>query len=156
MSPHREVSFLYLLKQAELAARKRLDEVVETAGITATQYAALTSLEQQPDLTAAALARNSFVTAQTTAQLVRGLEERGLIARHRDPRSRRQVLLVLTDAGRRLLDGLRDAVDEIERRMTSGLTAGELAGVRAGLEAFRAGIDPDRAAARDAGAPATR
>jgi len=141
MSQSRDGSFLYLLKRVELAARRRLDEVLEASGVTAVQYAALTSLERQTDMTAAALARHSFVTAQTTAQLVRGLEERGLIARHPDPNSRRQVLLALTPAGRRLLDELRGPVDGIERRMTSGLRPEELEQLRAYLESFRAAVE---------------
>lgn len=142
MSQSREASFLYLLKRVELAAKKRLDEALEPTGITAAQYAALTSLEHQPGLTAAALARHSFVTAQTTAQLVRGLEQRGLIVREPDPNSRRQVLLVLSPAGRALLDDLRPPVREIERTMTAGFASEELARVRAALESFRAAVEP--------------
>ncbi len=141
MPQRREGSFLYLVKRVELAARKRLDEVLESSGVTAVQYAALTSLERQTDMTAAALARHSFVTAQTTAQLVRGLEERGLIVRHPDPRSRRQVLLALTPKGEQLLDELRDPVEGIERQMTSGVPAAELGRVWEALEAFRAAVE---------------
>lgn len=144
MPQRRDSSLLYLLKRVEMAARKRLDAVVEAAGITAVQYSALTSLERQPGLTAAALARHSFVTAQTTAQLVHGLEGRGLIAREPDPQSRRQVLLHLTADGMRLLDDLRGPVADIQDQMTSGLTADELARVRRGLESFRAAVEPDR------------
>ena len=141
MSQRRESTLLYLIKRVEMALRRQLDEVVEAAGITAVQYAALTSLEWQPNLTAAALARHSFVTAQTTAQLVRGLEQRGLIERHPDPKSRRQVLLALTPEGIALLDELRGPVAEIERRMTDGLGPSELERVRNVLESLRAAAE---------------
>jgi len=136
------VSFLYLLKRVELAAKKRLEEVLEPYGITAAQYAALTSLERHPGLTAAALARHSFVTAQTTAQLVRGLESRGLIAREPDPKSKRQVLLALAPAGLALLDETRAPVQAIERRMTAGIDAEQLAHARSALESFRVAVEP--------------
>lgn len=136
------MSFLYLLKRVELAAKKRLEEVLEPYGITAAQYAALTSLERHPGLTAAALARHSFVTAQTTAQLVRGLESRGLIAREPDPKSKRQVLLALAPAGQALLDETRAPVQAIERRMTAGIDAEQLAHARSALESFRIAVEP--------------
>lgn len=141
MPQRTDVSFLYLLKRAELAAKKQLEEVLEPSGITAAQYAALTSLERHPGLTAAALARHSFVTAQTTAQLVRGLEERGLILREPDPKSKRQVLLALSPAGRRLLDELREPVRAIERRMVSSLGPAEAAQLQAALEAIRISVE---------------
>jgi len=137
-----DTSLLYLLKRVELAAKKRLDDVLEPYDVTAVQYAALTSLERHPGLTAAALARHSFVTAQTTAQLVRGLEHRGLIVREPDPTSRRQVLLALSPSGRELLDVLRGQVRAIERLMTTGFDADELGRVRAALESFRTAVEP--------------
>lgn len=144
MSQRSEGSLLYLVKRVELAARKRLDAVLGTSGVTAVQYAALTSLESHPDMTAAALARHSFVTAQTTAQLVRGLEERGLIVRHPDPNSRRQVLLALTPLGRRLLDELRSPVAQITRVMTSAVPSDELVRAVVALESFRAALESDQ------------
>jgi len=112
-----QASLLYLIKRLELAVRKRLDAVVAPAGLTVVQYTALTALERHPGMTAAALARHSFVAAQTTAELVRGLEARGLIVREPDPASRRQTPISLTEAGRSLLDGLREPVAAIERSM---------------------------------------
>ena len=65
-----EPTLLYLLKQVELAVRSHLDDLLRPAGLTALQYTALTVLERRPDLTSAQLARNSFVTAQTMADMV--------------------------------------------------------------------------------------
>lgn len=136
-----QASLLYLIKRVELAVRKRLDAVLEEHGLTTIQYTALTALERHPDMTAAALARHSFVTAQTIAQLVRTLEERGWVVRHPDPGSRRQHLLALTPAGSRLLAELRDPVAEIERRMTTELSAAEIAAVGAAMREFRAALE---------------
>ena len=136
-----DVTFLYLLKRVELAARARLDEAIEPFGVTAVQYTALAALERHPDMTAAALARYSFVTAQTTAQLVRGLEERGWITRHPDPTSRRQMLLLLTPAGQALLDQARGPVQDIEERMTADVPGHDLVQARAVLESFRTAVE---------------
>ena len=115
-------SLLYMVKQVELVARSRLDELVRPSGITALQYTALTVLERHDGLSAAQLARDSFVTAQSTADLVRSLENRGLVHRERNPRNRRELLILLTDPGRELLAHHEGPVRELEERMVRDLT----------------------------------
>lgn len=115
-------SVLYAVKRVELAVRARLDEVLRPFGITTLQYTALTVLERHDGLPAAQLARDSFVTAQSTADLVRALEKRELVARERNPRNRRELLIHLTAAGRRLLDDVAQDVEAVERRMTAALS----------------------------------
>ena len=131
------VTLLYLIKQVELAVRSRLDEVTVARGLTSLQYTALTVLERHPGLTSAALARNSFVRAQTMAQMITVLEERGLIERVQDPVSRRQYLLSLTASGVGLLDSLREEVEAVETRMVSGLAEHEIAVLRHALRSCR-------------------
>ncbi|WP_217545113.1 MarR family winged helix-turn-helix transcriptional regulator [Streptomyces sp. GbtcB6] len=116
-------SLLYMVKQVELVVRSHLDELVKPAGITALQYTALTVLERHDGLSAAQLARDSFVTAQSMADLVRSLETRGLIRRERNPRNRRELLILLTDTARELLAGVAGPVRELEERMVRELTA---------------------------------
>ncbi|MER5720258.1 MarR family transcriptional regulator [Streptomyces sp. NPDC002132] len=116
-------SLLYMVKQVELVVRSRLDELVRPSGITALQYTALTVLERHDGLSAAQLARDSFVTAQSIADLVRSLEGRGLVRRERNPRNRRELLILLTEAGRALLARYEGPVRELEERMVRDLTA---------------------------------
>ena len=116
-------SLLYMVKQVELVVRSHLDELVKPSGITALQYTALTVLERHDGLSAAQLARDSFVTAQSIADLVRSLEGRGLVRRERNPHSRRELLILLTDAGRELLERHAGPVRELEERMVRDLTA---------------------------------
>jgi DNA-binding MarR family transcriptional regulator len=108
-------TIMYVLKQVELAVRAQLDEIFRPIGMTALQYTALTVLERHPDLSSAQLARNSFVTAQTMADMVRALEDRGLVERHRDAADRR-------------------------RRMLSGLTPEQAAGLRWSLNVCRTNL----------------
>jgi DNA-binding MarR family transcriptional regulator len=77
-----------------------LDNLLRPAGLTALQYTALTVLERHSDMLAAQLARNSFVTAQSMADMITALEGRGLIKRHRDQADRRRLVVALTTAGR--------------------------------------------------------
>ncbi len=116
-------SLLYMVKQVELVVRSHLDDLVKPSGITALQYTALTVLERHDGLSAAQLARDSFVTAQSIADLVRSLENRGLVRRERNPRNRRELLILLTDAGRDVLALHEGPVRELEERMVRDLTA---------------------------------
>lgn len=128
--PRREPLMLYLIKQVELAARSQLDDIVRPAGLTALQYTALTVLERQERMTSAQLARNSFVTAQSMADMISILEKNGLIERNRDPSDHRRLLVALTRNGRTLLDRYRDKVAALEASMLAGLSPAEVANLR--------------------------
>lgn len=116
-------SLLYMVKQVELVVRSHLDELVRPSGITALQYTALTVLERHDGLSAAQLARDSFVTAQSIADLVRSLETRGLVRRERNPNNRRELQILLTEEARALLAQHEGPVRELEERMMRDLTA---------------------------------
>jgi DNA-binding MarR family transcriptional regulator len=132
-----EPTLLYLMKQVELAVRARLDDMLRRAGLTALQYTALTVLEGHPDLTASQLARRSFVTAQSMADMVTALLDRDLIERHRDPVDRRRLVLALTPAGYAVLDEYRPKVADLEAEMLSGLTRPQAVALREAILACR-------------------
>ena len=131
---------LYLVKQVELAVRSHLDDLLRPAGLTALQYTALTVLERHPDLSSAQLARNSFVTAQSMADMITTLEGHGLIERHRDRTDRRRLVVALTIGGRELLDRYRDQVDALEEQMLAGLTQAQISSLRRTLHACHANL----------------
>lgn len=114
-------SLLYLLKRTELVVRARLEELLKPAGVTALQYTALTVLERHDGISAAQLARDSFVTAQSMADMVRGLESRGLVRREPNPGNRREKVILLADAGRRLLAEHAEPARMLEQRMVADL-----------------------------------
>lgn len=133
-------SLLYAVKQVELAVRSHLDDLLRPSGVTALQYTALTVLERGEDVTAAQLARNSFVTTQSMSDLVAALERRDLISRERDVTDRRRVTLSLTPAGRRLLSDQAEPVAALEARMVAGLSAEDVTTFRRALNASRAAL----------------
>ncbi|WAC54551.1 MarR family winged helix-turn-helix transcriptional regulator [Gordonia sp. SL306] len=116
-------TLLYMVKQVELAIRAHLDDVLKPQGLTTSQYTAMTVLERDPGMTAAHLARNSFVTAQSMSDVVAPLLDRGLIERHRDPADRRRLVLSLTADGMALLDTCRGPVTAVQTRMVHGMDA---------------------------------
>lgn len=120
-------TLLYLIKQVELAAKMRLEEILEPHDVTAVQYTALTVLARNPGLTSARLARNTFVRIQSMAQTMSALEEKGLISRETDPESRRQLRTSITPAGRRLMRELSEPIAALERELFEHLTPEEAA-----------------------------
>jgi DNA-binding MarR family transcriptional regulator len=129
-------NLLYAINQVELAVRAQLDEVLRPTGVSVPQYIALTVLERRDGLTSAALARRSFVTAQTMGDLVTALERRELIVRHPDPTHRKRLTIVLTDTGRRFLADVSEDVAAVERRMTTGVPAEGQEALRELLRSF--------------------
>ncbi|MGH3265637.1 MAG: MarR family winged helix-turn-helix transcriptional regulator [Trebonia sp.] len=125
----------YMVKQLELAVRARLDEIVRPVGLTTLQYTALSVLERHTDLSSAQLARNSFVTAQSMADMITALEGRKLIERHRDRSDRRRLVVALTGQGRDLLDRCRPEVAALEATMVTGLSASQSDALRSALAA---------------------
>ena len=124
------------MKRVELAVRARIDEIVRPAGLTTNQYTALTVLERHDDMSSAQLARLSFVTAQSMADVITSLEGRGLIERHRDRADRRRLVVSLTRRRAQvLLDRYRDEVAALEKSMLAGLSEEETAALRTVLNA---------------------
>lgn len=126
-------SLLYLIKRTELAVRARLEELLKPAGITALQYTALTVLERRDGVSAAQLARDSFVTAQSMADMVRALERRDLIRREPNPGNRRERLILLTGPGRQLLAEYAEAARGLEERMVADMSTEEIKAFRDAL-----------------------
>lgn len=138
-------SLLYMVKQLELAVRARLDDLLKDAGITALQYTALTVLDHHDGLSPAQLARDSFVTPQSTADLVANLERRNLVRRDRNPANRRELVVTLTASGRELLARYAEVVAALEEDMTSGLDPDDVETFRSYLDACRVALNRSRA-----------
>jgi DNA-binding MarR family transcriptional regulator len=137
------VTLLYLVKQVELAVRSRLEQVTRQAGLSVTQYTALTVLERRPGLTSAELAKNSFVRAQSMSTVTTELVDGRLVSRSPDPAHHRRQLLTVTARGRELLLQLRPAVAEIEVQMVQGFGAEEVDRFRSALRLCRVGLAGD-------------
>ena len=135
MSTSRESapSLLYATKRLELVIRTRLDEVLRGSGVTTLQYTALTVLEHRDGVSAAQLARDSFVTPQSMADMLRALQQRRLISRAANPANRRELLVHLTDPGRTLLAEYASRAAAVESTMTAGFDVAQRAAFRAAL-----------------------
>lgn len=116
-----DASVGYVLKAASSALRSAMDAVLRPLELSVPQYACLELLGQDPGLSNAELARRVFVTRQSMNGVLRGLQERGLVARpHRAPQGR-ALPTRLTAAGAQRLRVASVAVRGVELRMLAPL-----------------------------------
>ena len=102
-----------------------LDGALKELGATTPQYAALSVLAEEPGLSNATLARRSFVTPQTTKQIMVRLGAAGLVERRAHPEHGRVLQAYLTEEGEKLRQQRAEPVDAVEERMVSGLSEDE-------------------------------
>lgn len=120
----------YLLKRVQLSLRSRMDRVLESKGLTTSQYSVLSNLEHDPGVSSAELARRSFVTPQTMIRIVENLETLGLIRRERHPTHGRVLMASLTPAGASAVAACHAQVNGVERQMLRDLSSHERATLR--------------------------
>ena len=125
----------YLLKQAQSLLRVRMEEALKPLGLTVSQYSCLHHLRREPGISAAVLARSTFMTRQSMNAMLQQLSDRDLVTRPEHPDSGRALPTVLTAAGARALDAAQERVDRVEQRMLAAVSAAERIAVAKGLAA---------------------
>lgn len=111
----------YVLKQAQSLLRLRMEQELVPLRLTVSQYSCLHALKREPGISAAALARSTFVTRQSMNSMLQLLLDRGLVERPESVENGRALPTTLTAEGANVLDAAQTRVDEVERRMLSGL-----------------------------------
>jgi DNA-binding MarR family transcriptional regulator len=111
----------YLIKRAQMVLHDAMVDALGPFGLTVTQFAVLTALEEEPGLSNADLARRAFVTPQSMHAVLQELESRQFLVRRPHPQHRRVLQAELTEGGRDTLEGAADAVDAVEERMLGKL-----------------------------------
>ncbi|MCU1506637.1 MAG: hypothetical protein JWP05_1606 [Microbacteriaceae bacterium] len=125
----------YMLKHAQSLLHLRMEEALRPLRLTVSQYSCLHHLRREPGISAAALARATFVTRQSMNSMLQQLIDRDLVARPARAESGRALPTLLTDAGATALAEAQALVDAVEHRMLGGLSAAEAAALDHGLAA---------------------
>lgn len=125
----------YLVKQLELVIRSGMDAIAGEFGVTSLQYTALSVLARHPGLSAAQMARRSFVSPQAGNEMVKILERKGLIVRTPDADNRHIKRISLTGAGCSVLSRCDVLIDQLEARMLEALPPADVETLRAALGA---------------------
>jgi DNA-binding MarR family transcriptional regulator len=92
----------FAIYSANLAFGKAYKPILEELGLTYTQYIAIIALWEQDNQTVSGLGEKLFLESNTLTPILKKLEAMGYLHRQRDSTDERQVLVSLTDAGRRL------------------------------------------------------
>jgi DNA-binding MarR family transcriptional regulator len=111
----------YALMQAANAWRSELAGALSPVRITAPQFFIISALHHgqthgAPKPTQRDLADRTGIDVNTTSQIVRGLERRGIITREPHPRDSRAVVLALTTTGLELAKHCTSEARALNRR----------------------------------------
>ena len=103
---HLQDSIGYLVKRTQHLMRDRIETVFASQGITFQQWVVLMHLRDGIAATTASLCQELRHDSGAMTRLIDQLEERGFIERQRQVADRRIVDLVLTPAGRKMVESL--------------------------------------------------
>ena len=132
---------------ARLSRRLRRHEL---AGLTPTQLAALSTVEQAGPLRLGDLAAAEGIAPSTLTRLVAVLEELGYARRDADPKDARASTLAITLLGHETLERLRAENSALLAQRVMLLTPEQRSALAAALPALEALADPDPVAPRPA------
>ena len=123
----------FAIYSANLAYGRAYKPILEELGLTYTQYIAIVALWEQDNQTVSGLGAQLFLESNTLTPILKKLEGMGYLRRQRDPADERQVIVSLTDAGRRL----REKALPMNLVKASGLTPEEFPKMQKGVVTLR-------------------
>ena len=115
------------------SARKHFNSVQERAGVSGAQLWVLSAIGRMPGIRVTELAKSMSIHQSTASNLVERLERGNLILRQRDEEDQRVVRLVLTTAGRQIVENAPGPPEGILPHALKQLSTRELLELRANL-----------------------
>jgi MarR family transcriptional regulator, organic hydroperoxide resistance regulator len=123
----------FAIYSANLAYGRAYKPILDELGLTYTQYIAIVALWEQDNQTVSGLGAQLFLESNTLTPILKKLEGMGYLRRQRDPSDERQVIISLTDAGRRL----REKALPMNLVKASGLTPEDFSKMQKGVVTLR-------------------
>jgi MarR family transcriptional regulator, organic hydroperoxide resistance regulator len=114
-------ALFYAMRRGRAAAGQ------SNSGLSPAQLALIGPLEEEHELAVSQLASGAAVSVPTATRMLQQLQASGLVSRRRSPADERQVLVSLTDDGRRELTAVRARLRERQTRGLSQFTPAERA-----------------------------
>jgi DNA-binding MarR family transcriptional regulator len=123
----------FAIYSANLAYGRAYKPILDELGLTYPQYIAIVALWEEDHQTVSSLGEKLFLESNTLTPILKKLETMGYVRRQRDPEDERQVLVSLTDSGRRL----REKGLGMNLVKASGLTPEEFSTMQKGVVTLR-------------------
>jgi len=92
----------FAIYSANLAFGRAYKPILEQLDLTNPQYVTIVALWEEDNQTVSSLGEKLFLESNTLTPMLKKLEAMGYVRRRRDAADERQVVVSLTDAGRRL------------------------------------------------------
>jgi DNA-binding MarR family transcriptional regulator len=133
----------HLLKNLHHSVRQAVDEAfrLQRIEMSLAHFVVLLTLEYEPGIAGAELARRGFVTAQTMNSILRRMERDGDIERRPHPGNARADSWFVTKSGQAHLERARVVGEAVWMRMLSALKASEIKQLQNMLERCIKGMD---------------
>ncbi|MEV6347380.1 MarR family transcriptional regulator [Actinoplanes sp. NPDC051851] len=130
------------LHEAFWAVTRRLREQTKRAlepwGVSPSQFRALNVLLTHGEARLSTIAAHLRIAPRSATEVIDGLQDRGLVARHPDPADRRATLVTLTDEGRTTSEAIHAARATEGERLFSVLNPTDRADLTRILNRLRA------------------
>lgn len=119
-----EEAHLTLIRTADLISHEVTSLLKEAADVSPVQYNVLRILRGAGEAghTCSAIAERLITRDPDVTRIIDRMLKRGLVQRSRDPNDRRVVRVVLTDAGRSLVDQLDEPIRSHHRKRFKGVS----------------------------------
>jgi MarR family transcriptional regulator, organic hydroperoxide resistance regulator len=131
----------FTLYATSMAVTRMYKPMLDRMGITYPQYLVLAALGEQDGLTVGAIADRLALESSTVTPPIKRMEQAGLVERRRSKEDERQVNVVLTADGRRLLEESRCLGDTLVER--SKMTAEDVQGLNRRMQSFLAAVNEE-------------
>jgi DNA-binding MarR family transcriptional regulator len=115
---------------------RRLKQAQPGGDIPIPETSALARLDRGGPASSSDLARLDGISPQSMGVTIAALEQRGLVARERDPEDGRRIVLSITEAGRQVMRDRRGARTEMIARALAEFTPAELEQLKAAAPLF--------------------
>ena len=121
---------IYLLKKQEVLARTKLEQALRGLKITTAQYAVLTIVDEQENLSSDELARHMSVKPPSINELILALERHELVQRQPAQDNKKILRISLTAEGKSVLQKCHRKTDKVEQELYGCLSDTELSQLR--------------------------
>ena len=123
----------FAVYSANLAFGRAYKPILDQVGLTYPQYITIVALWDEDKQTVGSLGEKLFLESNTLTPLLKKLEAMGYVRRERAAADERQVVVSLTEAGRRL----REKISTTNLVKASGLNPEEFRRMRKGVATLR-------------------